>query len=157
MISVHGCRQCLHISNLLQHWTGYASASLFDSILNTEFEGIHTQLFANLIYDGLGPKRGAWDSRGTVGSRFGSVDHHVIPFNTSIGNLIWSKYTLAGLIDWRSGECTSLIDHRNVRSGDNTFFVSANLNADRTTRGGAGSFEYFSPAHLNLHRASGFL
>ena len=127
------------------------------AVLDPEFQRVHAKLLADLVDDRFRSEGRGRHTRGAVGGGFGFVDHHVVSFDSAVGDLVGSQNALTGLNYGRARETAGFVHHSDVRCGDHPLFVGADLHTNKTTRGWAGCFKYLGAGHGNLHWAPRFL
>ena len=69
------------------------SRALFRAVERAELQGIHTKLFAYLIYYRLCAKSGDGRPWRPVGSGLGLIQDHIVPLHTDVGDVIGSEDT----------------------------------------------------------------
>ena len=145
----------LQVAYAGEHGAGDSPCAFLRSVEGTKFQGVHANLFAYLVNDGFSGEGGGRGAGRSVGSRLGLVQHHVVPFDAGVGDVVGAKDALAAGVHGRPGKGAGLIGQVGFRRSDAPIFGGAHLHPHVAAGGGAAPLEHLGPAHGQLHRLPG--
>ena len=132
-----------------------APVTLFRGVQVTEVQGIHADLFANLIHHRLASQRGLCRSWGTISVGLGTIHHNVEAFDLYVSELERCEYALTTGVNDGTWETACLESEVRLGSCDLAFIGGPHLDAHVCTWCGAGGFENVCSGHGHLDGTPG--
>ncbi len=147
----------LHVADARERHARHLPFAFLGAIDSPQLQGVHIELFSQLIHHGFRRIRGIGRTRCTVSCGLGLVEHHIVTVNLHIRERVRGKNTHCTRRHRRTRISARFkLQHRFCRH-DLTVALGPDLDRHIRARGRARGVELFDTAHDQFHRLAGLL